>query len=53
MVHNIILILVGFVLWKFIPGKITAASKKGTLVHQYRCADFRDYPYAEWYNTSY
>ncbi len=28
MVHSIILIALGFVLWKFLPGKITATSRK-------------------------
>ena len=28
MIHGLIIIAVGFVLWKFLPGKITAASKK-------------------------
>lgn len=28
MVHSIILIALGFVMWKYLPGKITAASKK-------------------------
>jgi len=28
MLHCIILVVLGFVLWKFLPGKITAASKK-------------------------
>lgn len=28
MAHGIINLLVGFVLWKYIPGKITAGSKK-------------------------
>ena len=28
MLHCIILIALGFVMWKFLPGKITAASKK-------------------------
>lgn len=28
MLHCIILLALGFVLWKYLPGKITAASKK-------------------------
>ena len=28
MLHSIIIIAVGFVMWKFLPGKITAASRK-------------------------
>ena len=28
MVHKIIILALGFVLWKIIPGKITAGSKK-------------------------
>ena len=28
MLHCFILIAVGFVMWKYLPGKITAASKK-------------------------
>ncbi|MCM1034887.1 MAG: hypothetical protein NC038_00050 [Paludibacter sp.] len=28
MTHNILLIIIGFILWNFIPGKITAGSKK-------------------------
>lgn len=28
MLHCIILIALGFVMWKYLPGKITAASKK-------------------------
>ena len=28
MLHNIIIFFVGFILWKVIPGKITAGSKK-------------------------
>lgn len=28
MVHALILFVIGFILWKFLPGKITAASPK-------------------------
>ena len=28
MIHAIILVIIGYIVWKFIPGKITAESRK-------------------------
>lgn len=28
MIHAIILVIIGYIVWKFIPGKITAGSRK-------------------------
>ena len=28
MIHAIILVIIGYIIWKFIPGKITAGSRK-------------------------